>query len=67
MKNKFKHANISVAVATVLLVLNAVLFHGNEEAMSAGGVVALVVCFGLLFFLDEREYRARHSGDDRPD
>jgi hypothetical protein len=67
MKNKFRHAHISIAVTTALLIIYTLIFNDNETAMSAGGVIFMFFCLGLLFFLDEREYRARHSGDDRPD
>jgi hypothetical protein len=60
MRNKFKHAHAGVAVGAVLLVANLVAFHGNDEAMSAGGLVAFAAAMGVFFFLDEREYRARH-------
>jgi inner membrane protein involved in colicin E2 resistance len=67
MKNKFKHAHTGVAVAAVLLVIDLILFHDNESAMSAGGVVAFAACMAVMFILDEREYRARHSESERPD
>jgi K+ transporter len=66
-KNEFRHANISVAVALVLLAINAALFHDNEDAMTAGGVFAFVVCFGLFFFLDVREHRTQRPGNDGSD
>jgi len=63
MKNKFRRANVGVAVGAVLLATNLILFHGNDRAMSAGGLVAFVVAMGIFLFLDERDYRARHSVD----
>jgi hypothetical protein len=60
-KREFRHAHLSIALAVVLLVTSAILFHDNEDAMTAGGVVAFVACFGLFFFLDIREYRMGKS------
>jgi hypothetical protein len=63
MKNKFRHANIAIAVCMALLVVDFILFRDNEEAMTAGAGVAFLICFAVNFFLDEREYRARHPRD----
>lgn len=64
MRRKFRLANISIAVTTVLLVAYAVVFHDNEDVMSAGGVLAIFFAVSLFSLLDERDYRARHSDDD---
>jgi hypothetical protein len=65
MRNKFRHAHISIAVTTALMVIYTLIFNDNEDAMSVGGVIFFFSCLGLLFFLDEREYRARHpNGED---
>jgi Na+/citrate or Na+/malate symporter len=65
MRNKFRHANISLAITAVLLIVHTLIFYDNETAMSVGGAILFFFCLGLLFFLDEREYRARHpDGDD---
>lgn len=58
----FRFANISVAVTAVLIVIYTVIFNDNEDAMSAGGVLAILFAVSLFSFLDERDYRARHSG-----
>jgi hypothetical protein len=65
MRKKFRLANISIAVTTVLLIAYTIVFHDNEDVMSAGGALWIFFALGLFFFLDERDYRARHpNGDD---
>jgi len=58
----FRLANISIAVTAVLIVIYAIVFNGNEDAMSVGGVLAIIFAVTLFSLLDERDYRARHSG-----
>jgi hypothetical protein len=65
MRNKFKNAHISLAVGVTVLVVGFLLFHDNEGAMTAVGMGSFALCLGLLFVLDEREYRARNGGSGR--
>jgi undecaprenyl pyrophosphate phosphatase UppP len=62
-----RHGHIGIAVATVLLIVSAIFFHDNEDAMSAAGVMALVVCFGIYLFLNERERRGQRSQGESAD
>jgi hypothetical protein len=67
MKNKVRHAKISLAAMVVFVIAYTAVFNDNEDAMSVGGVLALFFCFGLMHFFNEREYRARHPDRDDSD
>lgn len=62
-----RHGHIGIAVSMTLLVVFAILFHDSEDAMSAAGVLALVLCFGIYLFLNERERRGQRSRGDGSD
>ena len=67
MKNKIKHANKGIAVGAILIIVGAILFHNNDTALSIVGLVGFAACMAVSFILDEREYRARHSGSQHSD
>jgi hypothetical protein len=67
MKNKIKHANKGIAAGAVVLVVGSILFHSNETALSMVSIAAFAAFLVVTFVLDEREYRARHSGSQRSD
>lgn len=49
-----KNAYISIVAAAVVLIADAILFHDNEDLMTAIGMAAFFGCLGLFLILDER-------------
>jgi hypothetical protein len=64
MKALIKHGHVGVAGAAIVMAVNAILFHGNDEATSAMTALALVVCFGVFHFLNMRDDRTNGSCDE---
>lgn len=63
MKALVRHGHIGVACAVVVLAVCLVLFHDDEDAMTIGTVVAIVVCFGIFSFLNHHDERTRDPRD----
>jgi len=59
MKALIHHGHIGVACAVVVMIVSLLLFHDNEDAMTGGTVVALIVCFGVFSYLNRRDERTR--------
>lgn len=66
MKSRFRHANLGLIAGVALLVVGLIPLHDSDEAVAVLGVVALVVCLGLYFVLEERERRARNGHRSQP-
>ena len=59
MKRSLRNANIGIAWGAVVLVVGTFFFHDSEGAMEVLALVATVLTFGVLFFLEWRDERAQ--------
>lgn len=66
MKRSFRNANIGLATSVAVLIVGTIIFHDSESAMEALALLALVVAFGVLFFLEWRDERTHGKGSRRP-
>jgi hypothetical protein len=57
-RNKFRNANIGVAVGGFLALLAAILFE-DEALLEASAAVAFASAMAVFLYLDDREYRSR--------
>lgn len=59
MKALIHHGHIGIACAVVVMIVSLLLFHDNEDGMTSGTVVALIVCFGVFSYLNRHDERTR--------
>jgi hypothetical protein len=65
MKRSFRNANFGLATSVVVLIVGTLLFYSSEGAMEALALLALVVAFGVFFFLEWRDERAQRKSARR--
>ena len=63
MKNRFRNANIGVAVASVFLLVGGYLFQDSEGLLAVAVFGGFLCGFAVMQFLNDRDQRRRnHAG-----